>query len=580
MGNKAFSDLITFTRASSGSYYAANGTLMVAAINEPRYDYNLNSFKYQNLFLQSQFASSWLLPGAAISLTKNSTSAPDGTITAAKITAVGGGSEYVYQNATFFTGTTYTVSVYVKRINATEFTIRSFQQVGRGIFNLAALTASADGIGSSAVISSVGGGWYRCSVVFTATSTGSNNIGYDTNSNAALGDAYYLWGAQLNRGSTILPYYPTTTTIYEQLNLAGILVEESRTNYVRNSSMSGVVGGTPGTLPTNWGYGASAGVTVTRQVIGTGTENGIPYVDVRIYGTTDATASPEISITFDTGAIIAATSGQTWTSTFYAKIVAGTLTGILNGENYVICYTSGAVLTEAAPAAFSYTLNAGNLRDNRIAKTYTTTIGTTAFIQNRIDVNLIPSSTVDFTIRVGLPQLELSAFATSPIHTSSAAVTRSADLMDITGTNFSTMFNSTQGTFYSESIMGATIPAATYNTTIGAELDATNRMVFVYNPANYIGMYVVTAGAGQADLGIAGSLNVVNKQAGCYLTNDFAWSLNGAAPLTDTSGTVPTGIDKLRIGNNLGTVKGVQWIRKVKYYPKRLTNAELQALTV
>src|SRR3954464_10592323 len=35
----------------------------------------------------------------------------------------------------------------------------------------------------------------------------------------------------------------------------GLLVEEARTNGIRNNSMTGAVVGTPGTLPTNWATG-------------------------------------------------------------------------------------------------------------------------------------------------------------------------------------------------------------------------------------------------------------------------------------------------------------------------------------
>ena len=64
----------------------------------------------------------------------------------------------------------------------------------------------------------------------------------------------------------------------------GILIEESRTNQIRNNSMQGAVAGTPGTLPTNWGVSVAGGLT--RTVVGTGTENGIEYIDVRVQGTT------------------------------------------------------------------------------------------------------------------------------------------------------------------------------------------------------------------------------------------------------------------------------------------------------
>jgi hypothetical protein len=39
----------------------------------------------------------------------------------------------------------------------------------------------------------------------------------------------------------------------------GILIEESRANYIRNSTMQGAVVGTPGTMPTNWSRAGGTG---------------------------------------------------------------------------------------------------------------------------------------------------------------------------------------------------------------------------------------------------------------------------------------------------------------------------------
>src|SRR6187399_24135 len=56
--------------------------------------------------------------------------------------------------------------------------------------------------------------------------------------------------------------------------LKGLLIEEVRTNIVRNSTMAGAVAGSPGTLPTGWVVNLPVGVT---QTISTGTDNGLAY---------------------------------------------------------------------------------------------------------------------------------------------------------------------------------------------------------------------------------------------------------------------------------------------------------------
>src|SRR5215831_11537364 len=53
----------------------------------------------------------------------------------------------------------------------------------------------------------------------------------------------------------------------------GLLVEEARTNLIRNNSMVGAVVGTPGTPPTNWTIIQPS--TLAAQIVAIGTVQGI-----------------------------------------------------------------------------------------------------------------------------------------------------------------------------------------------------------------------------------------------------------------------------------------------------------------
>jgi hypothetical protein len=71
------------------------------------------------------------------------------------------------------------------------------------------------------------------------------------------------------------------------------------------------------------------------------------------------------------------------------------------------------------------------------------------------------------------------------------------------------------------------------------------------------------------------------KLAGTYKANDFSASFNSSSHTTDASGALPVSIVQMEIGR-LGSsqaeyINGT--IKKIAYYPKRLTNAELQGLT-
>ena len=62
----------------------------------------------------------------------------------------------------------------------------------------------------------------------------------------------------------------------------GLLVEEARTNWIRNNAMAGASEGTPGELPTHWRVTLPEGCA--GRVVETGTLDGIDYVDIGVAG--------------------------------------------------------------------------------------------------------------------------------------------------------------------------------------------------------------------------------------------------------------------------------------------------------
>jgi hypothetical protein len=60
--------------------------------------------------------------------------------------------------------------------------------------------------------------------------------------------------------------------------------------------------------------------------------------------------------------------------------------------------------------------------------------------------------------------------------------------------------------------------------------------------------------------------------------DDFSQVIDGVVTGTDSLGSLPS-VDRMFIGVNLSTGGGVGHIRQITYYPRRLANSELQAIT-
>jgi hypothetical protein len=179
--------------------------------------------------------------------------------------------------------------------------------------------------------------------------------------------------------------------------------------------MVGAVAGTPGTIPTNW-FTAASGLTQT--IVGVGTENGLPYIDFRFNGTSSGVT---VQLQFESILSIAATVGQTWTASIYSKLISAPTPPSSYNIRLREGTSGGSFVTEGL-LSFAPTSSL-----QRFVYTRTNTGATTAFLQPSLTFFITNGETYDFTIRVAAPQMELGAFATTFIPTSTAAVTRLVD---------------------------------------------------------------------------------------------------------------------------------------------------------
>ncbi|MGQ3301773.1 hypothetical protein [Reyranella sp.] len=166
-----------------------------------------------------------------------------------------------------------------------------------------------------------------------------------------------------------------------------------------------------------------------RTIVGTGTEDGVPFIDFRYAGTSSGNAGK--SILFEGSTQIAAANGQTWASSVFARVVGGSLANISDLQLYVSGRTSGGGAAQGLFGSIAPTT--APLRSLRYSQ-----IGTFSsagrFVRGEMYVGYASGVTIDLTLRIGLPQLEQGALS-SQIFSTPAAVTRAADVLSMTMTD-------------------------------------------------------------------------------------------------------------------------------------------------
>ena len=384
-------NLVTFSRASSGTYVGSDGLIKTSPVNLVTYS--------------EEFDQSGWTPINGGSITPNNETSPDGTQSADEL--VGGVNVGLVKNINTNNTRTYTASGFVKASTDTTGELR-IGQSGNYVevqFDLSAVTFSTiqagTATGVSGGIQSVGDGWYRVHVTATSIGTAASNLVFYGN--------IYLWGAQLEEG-TLTDYIPTGATksgaprfdhdpvTGESL---GLLIEESRTNLLPASD--------------NFlGWSTEAGnqtVTANATIDPAGTNNASKLTVIDTPGGNNR----KLWITGVQNANLVV--GQPYTFSVFIKAVSGQVnTGYLH-------ITTGANDTWQSSTGF---------------------VATAEWQRVSVSINSAQDTLSRFLI-TGDPaaqlfiwgaQIEQASFPTSYIPTSGSTVTRSPDIASIEGNEF------------------------------------------------------------------------------------------------------------------------------------------------
>jgi hypothetical protein len=577
---KALDPRITFTRATTATYYDGVTTAKAE----------------ENLFTYSQdFDNAW--SKARTTLTPNVLTAPNGTTTADALYEDATTNTHYVNQAFTPNGGAIALSFYAKSGLGRDWvwvrTIASGSNLKVTYFDVTNGVVGTTPTGVTASITSVGDGWCRCVVVTAASNTTTDAWGFgpalaDGVSNYA-GDitkGIYIWGAQLEQRSSVTAYTATTTQAITNYIPAlqtaasgvprfdhnpitdeslGLLIEEQRTNLLTYSEDFSNAAWTKG------GCSVSANAIVAPD----GTLTGDRLVEDTTNG--DHRAFQLSSFT----------SGTAYTFTVYAKQAGRSLLQLANtmAGGYIATFDLAAGTVSNTATGTATITNVGNGWYRCSVSNTSTFTGNSNNQIRLVNTGTNTSYTGDgwSGVFVWGAQLEAGAFATSYIPTVAASVTRNADAASMTGTNFSSWYNAGEGTLFAEAAHSnsSNFPVSAMITTSSGTAD---QIVLYTTSSGTPGetFFVRAATAVQANIN-GGNIVADNTRfriAGAYKVNDFAVSLNGASAVTDTSGTIPV-VDRLYLGASLNQsslyLNGA--IRKIAYYPIRVTNANLQALT-
>jgi hypothetical protein len=257
-----FADLITFTRASTGTYLDSDGLLKTATTNTPRVEYDINGNRKGLLIEEARTnlnsasealtVSPWSATNPNTTLTANDKIAPDGNLTGTKVVATGStntGITRVINTGSTIASKSFTLSVWVYADATFNFDLRVR---GNGSVQEA----------QNITVSTVAGEWVRvhATASFTASADGNDLlVAYYTGIfGVANTNTLWFWGAQVETASFPTSYIPTAgaaatraadvasipTSAFGYNQKAGTVVVEAETQF-----------GTPTGFPRIWEIG-------------------------------------------------------------------------------------------------------------------------------------------------------------------------------------------------------------------------------------------------------------------------------------------------------------------------------------
>jgi hypothetical protein len=518
--------------------------------------------------------------------------------------------------------TVNTASVYAKASEYSRFTVDICDSTDyittrlRTDVNLSTVTAAVTIGSGSTTITPVGNEWYRVSVSGQAKNGSSGAVDLiitlvnNSGQQGYTGDGasgLYLWGAQLEVGAFATSYIPSNDTFTSRASTAtyigsdGLIktaaIDTARYNYnPMNLKLAPKLLLEPA---------ATNLLTYSEQFNNAVWENAGGNLGIAV--TANNTTSPDGNttadkITNDGGGTslfqytlaVPASNITDYTASIFVK--AGTATTFVfnmyyvnnTEDNLVFNLSTGTYIGGDTGSNRPSIIPVGNgwYRISYVITRDATNSRTSILFRGWGINGVVRGSGVigEYYYAWGA-QLEVGTTATSYIPTTSSQVTRSADvsssgqytrLADSAEMLTSTWFNKDEGSFLT-TLSNVSNPAGSIVMVDKGLNSWSGRIQMSMNSSLTVVQTNIVNDAGGIDVQLS---TTGLKTVFAYKTNDCANSANDSIIATDSSATLPTSLTKMHIGKSPVSnyiLDGT--LAKLAYYPKRLSNAELQSLT-
>ena len=605
--------LDTFTgRGSVGSYYDATGVMRMAEPGVARMNYEPSNLSLAPTLLLEKAGANllrstsnmhlapWSLTGAARATGKL---APDGTLRAVEVSGAST-SAFVYTSVPA-TGTVMTFSLFVKNVSRStpiKLLLRNRTTASNFTYGYVNLNQPVPNIsGDGWVMQPIGNGWYRCAYTQRTGIAVGNLLDCYAGFSGAEGDngAFQVWGAQLEAGAYASSYMPSADSFSGRVSTG---------TYFDSTGALKVAAGGAARLSYN-----PADLSIAPWVMFE-TESANLFTESEFRnGITDAPSRSGVTATTMSGFAGAIQFPEGGTATIYASktpalqpLTTYTISAIFemdDGQPPTFVGSTGvagntfvfAVANVGLPTG-SYAVQSLGGSRWRVSATYTTpsqvpqlNTGVYRYAQNQ-----------KRGFKVTAYQIEQAAFASSYIPTTTTAVTRTAEAFSTVAATRATdtqssgaqtrsadsvridaskgWLNPSEGTFVMDFSLPKSPEIATRSLLDAGNTSTTKRMGLSFTISGNISGYSNVDGSG-GTTAAASVPGPTAKVSFSYGQDGVRVGRNGGALSKAGQPLIPP-VTHVGLGCTSWSVNQPCFhIRDFRYYPQRLTDDEVVALT-